>query len=1050
MALKLDRHGSEGMAKGINTNPPELTATVILHPDSVNLTSGIQQGIGPRYGFSTIPGQHHNTAPAGGRCNSAVRSEAAATDADGVYARRKFYRVYPVQTVDLDTRQKKISYLWLVTLEYLGSQYVTAAFCSAKPGATFKRSSDFSDGIGIGVLTPWFTTGSTPFDDTVMHDLIPGSDRAPKVYEALSFSGNYLSSAVIAVSGQDIPMRKCLVYPTGVSVGSVPPKGSFWTPVTFTTAIIATPTIDLNIGIPSSVSLRSVAKKSGGAKVTCLGASALVRETFSTVYDDPTTIYPGTIYELVNDDFDASVPAATNTRDSGVSGGNAAIIVEDNLLVTNSQHTAILVCGDKPLALIHQPWVNTNVGHDVQAVNLSNHQVALKDTDTEYYSEDGAKKNTAFKFWPSFSSAGSFPTGGAPVLLGPTGTGVLRKDSTYEFTYSIFYKRLGIESNVGTPVKLRTDSFDFRSLYLSDITAAAAQTLFYRFFTHYGIPAPVDPNIMSQGHLNYIEYRFYYRLHGTYQWLPALFIDAVKFWFATDRSEVQCCTGGIAGLPGGQPGGFVDYSQLPAEKYVNVTVFKNRAFWCSAKSINFSLEKNIFAYPARNSISIPTGELRGTIAHAYPGQAEQSSRLVIFASDQVYVARFTGDRQLEEIQLSPDTSATFPIDGSDLIVDSWTSITAFSHRSAVVADGILCYWGPQGVYADVGNELPEKISGPLEPDIFNYYDPDKTDEICCTYNEQTKEIIWLYRPKDADGYETHGLVYNTQHETWLRTKYDATIDDVFNLNIEGPYGTYGKRTIASIRGEGGVPSSIQRPYFYDQNNRSGDIKPGTELLVTTISTPSGGVRRLTCQANTSMAGIINVDDYLTIEQVKRYTGTAASDIIGKIIAIGGTATAPQFDIALPAGATLADATLGVTNYFPIWHLAANGLGRNGFPWVMKTHYWAPAGINYWAYWLYLYFMSKVSVYKGDLPLTWGISYRTPISNAYRTDTVALADNSDGSSQLYHPLAPGDQNFEGQALKLLLSGNHIGHQWVLQYLEAHAQMVPGDQLKIFEG
>jgi len=62
-------------------------------------------------------------------------------------------------------------------------------------------------------------------------------------------------------------------------------------------------------------------------------------------------------------------------------------------------------------------------------------------------------------------------------------------------------------------------------------------------------------------------------------------------------------------------------------------------------------------------------------------------------------------------------SQHFPVDGTDFRVDTWTSITAFSYRSAVVADGILYYWGFTGVYRDVGNEIPEKISYNLEPFI---------------------------------------------------------------------------------------------------------------------------------------------------------------------------------------------------------------------------------------------------------------------------------------------------------------------------------------------
>ncbi len=147
---------------------------------------------------------------------------------------------------------------------------------------------------------------------------------------------------------------------------------------------------------------------------------------------------------------------------------------------------------------------------------------------------------------------------------------------------------------------------------------------------------------------------------------------------------------------------------------------------------------------------------------------------------------------------------------------------------------------------------------------------------------------------------------------------------------------------------------------------------------------------------------------------------------------------------------MATGSLTFNQYFPIWHRTPTTGGLNGIPYSMPTAYWLPKGVNAYYFWLYCYLLSKVDLWKTDLDLGFMLQYRTPTALALIGDDIALDDNSDGNFQVYHQLRTGDDNHEGQGLKFVISGYHIGHEWVLQYLEAHGTPISGDTLKRFEG
>ncbi|NIV11449.1 MAG: hypothetical protein GWN62_09250, partial [Aliifodinibius sp.] len=284
--------------------------------------------------------------------------------------------------------------------------------------------------------------------------------------------------------------------------------------------------------------------------------------------------------------------------------------------------------------------------------------------------------------------------------------------------------------------------------------------------------------------INYLEIRIYYREKGTFEWLPAGRTEWTNYFYNPDQGEYAVCTGKETGLPGGQPGGYNDYSELPDEDWQDVITFNNRVFWASKSQVIFSNRNNVFAYAARNTIPCPKGEFRGIKVHTFYGESEQNGRVIIFGSEETYFGEFTGNKIIEPIRVSIDNVGEFPVDGSDFDVKTRSTITAFSSRSATVADGILYFWGQSGIYADNGVGTPEKISLAIEPELFDLYDKNKTLDIHCNYNANTKEIVWYFTPADTSEGLTKMLVYNIKTAKYLIWTHEKKIDWAESIKIE--------------------------------------------------------------------------------------------------------------------------------------------------------------------------------------------------------------------------------------------------------------------------
>ena len=1066
------------MDKGVDIYGPKFRSDLVLDIETYNVTDGKSQGIGIVYGKSPLPGQSDAETPTGTRCNNIRYSEDTSSATRGLTRRTRFLKLIPVTMGEFDnlTSQKQFFAALVSKSSALGADdYLDVILLSEYEEASgplyyYERVRTLYSG-----LHPSTWDGDTSnYLKTELLLLNAPTTNGLLNYFRYDANRPFIPATVLQVSNKRIPMQWLygqMLNPGSVSA-TVPPNVNLWfwqttggSPGTYPLVYCGLPSQNRK---NANVSQRQI-------RVYGINQLASYVRQWEVSFDlnaNPTAIQGGSGYDDAAAHYNLSAITPTSSSTRGIGGSMTAALINDAYSFTESGYTAILACGDKPVAIFLQDWIYQDDKKSPLWVDLTEPILFPRPNKYSPYTEDSLPKSNCFKLWPNFvrgTTMVNSTAGGAGLVAG----GILQQDTVYEFAFSFYNKRLNFETNVGQPVKIQVGNTGDVAISLctsAGVTprpglfstwlnsgSGAESVLDFPFMDGNFPPAfaPIEANEFFK-FMNYLEYRFYYRVEGSFEWLPAGNFDAAQLWFQPNAEFFAIvCKGEVAALPGGQPGGFNDYSPLPKQRYRCVVNYKNRAWWVSSTSIFFSLENNIFAYPVRNAITAQTGEFLGALVHNYPGEAEQTSRLIIFASNAIYVARFTGDKSYQAIRVSPVTVAEFPVDASDLVIDLWTTVSSFSERSAVVAEGILYYWGAQGIHRDNGTDTPEKISKRLEPDIFSLYDPTKTDEIFCSYNAVTKEITWFYQPRTADAtYPRHMLVYNIESDQFLFGKTSDLVDDIYQVDLKNTDhpDLSAQRTIAHVRKAS--DSMIQHPYFYDLKNQAGSMNPKTEFVVKTISTPATGQRRLTLAAGydaTNFATIV-AGDYIALNQTKAYATslTNGDSMIAQIAAI--STGSGYLDIILPDGGDLdSSATLTYDKYFPIWHRGRLTAGLNGIPWQIKTGYWLPSGVNNSLIWQWIYMLLQYSEWpKPTGSNTFTMAYRTPSGGPEISDVIRFVENSDGAMQLLHALRQGYLNNQGQALKMTLSGIHIGEPWVLQYLEAHCTIESGNTLKQYQG
>jgi hypothetical protein len=1062
----------DNINKGVNANAPDMTPAMLLDMGSYNLTQGINQGLGPRYTIAPIPGHNVYDAPGdafGNPIPQGLRQSEGTSLLAVLDDRIRFYGMAPISLWDYTNKVYKTYYVWLLSTKP-ADHYLWVGLSSN--GATvFVPQPDYTYGFHD---VNWNAAGnynhpSINHLQTLLGDPSGSLQRFLKLSAAATYPQKHVSFSIFSSPSKNIPMPWV--------VGKKHTDGAAGYTASMNCIAKITASTNSNTGVPSDINTRKFRKTirqmefQNIAAVVGAGSPGLqlkyqYRDVAQTDLD---SMFNGTYNQSTTTET-IEKPAAyggltTRARLDAAAAQHAdvsCVLLKDDDMFTNSEYSAVLLPLETPMACLFQSWNANANGTLNQWFDLTAPRISPRtlNTSSGAYTEDGIYKKTCWNRWPVFArgtgvaidSASNYD-GQIHVTLGAAGSGILAKETVYEFAYSIYDKQIDYETNVGVPAKIQTKAADNVAITLlrdqrDPVGGTIAQRLQYcgaiNTFAAY-LPFTLS-DATDPFSANYLEFRIYYRQEGTFEWLPAGKIDAAQYYFDCDLERYWICTGSLAMLPGGQPGGFIDHSPLPKDKYTSVGMFRGRNFWCSEKALIYSSKDTIFEYPLRNSVSAPTGKFRGFIQHTYPGQSEQRGRIVVFGSNGTYVGRFTGETLDVPVQISANTVGTFPLDGSDFVLDDWTSDTAFSHRSAVVAEGILYFWGPRGVFRDDGVATPTKISQDLSPDIETLYDPNKTDEIHCTYNGKTKEIIWFYAPRDTTVTVTYGLTYNIQTGAFLPQRFPCQIDSAFQADLSSDTTsrkTNGLRTIISARQNS--TTEIQRGYFFDERDRAGDIYPTTELMCKQVSTPAAGTRRFTLDSGYDAANFATIiaGDLLLIQQGSDYSNdSTVLDLVAAVTAKG----AGTLDIALPTGSSAFQgaATYTFDKNFPIYISRLNQM-----PYVLKTRYWCPGGVANWYFWQWFHFIFKVKLLFGTEPtVNW--QYRTPISKQLVTNTISLTNNSDGNHQEYSPLKMDDQSAEGQSMRFLISGNYLGHEWVLQYLGADCEPLKGEFLQTFEG
>lgn len=1069
MAYTTNRFEDYEVSKGLAPNKSNFSPHFVQSQNSTNLTSGIQQGIAPRYGMSPIPGQSHTDSPT--NAPTGLMQSESNGGSNRFINRTKVMGLIPVTLGSYaDVTQKKISYCWLVVDS---SNYLSFVFNSNFGSGAFQHINDIAAGIQPSDMALYSSPASF-LDPVVLRFPLRSSTSLTDLQNFLQVNPNlfYSSFTSLTVSGKDVPMHWAGGRAVTVGDANTTALPNFVKP---------DPLASNNhyMGIPSFFNTRNF--KDSVRQMTFYNmdiSGALIREYQYSVSPSSSVFSASFNQDNSAPNITSGIGAGTGSPrlDGGapVYADVKTVLYNDSQSVCNSGYTALFAAPGKAVMAVVQDWQRNHEGTLPQYVDPTNPVLTpiarqtVTSGSSAFYKEINIAKATCWTVWPSYDGATPLPAnavsaydGITHVTLGAASSGVLRSNTSYEFSFSIYDKQFDTESNVGLPARILTGANDFVRISLfRDSQTAAIFNQGNGFTYQSNVVFPTSFNSQaspSNTPLNYLEYRVYYRQLGSYEWLPALFVDAAKFWYYPNHGVLWACEGAIAALPGGQPGAFNDYSPLAKDVYNDVKIFQNRVFWLSPQNLTFSLRRNGFSYPLRNSVPCPNGEFRGMIVHYFFGQAQQGGRIVVFGSKETYSGTFTGNQVLSPIQISPNTLANYPLDGSDFVLDTRTSITAFSSRGAIVAEGDLFFWGPTGVYYDNGVNVPEKISGGLEPDILSVYDPNKTDEVFAQYVEETKEIIWFYTKKNSTTGNTSGLVYNTVTEQFFNVDFEGKIDwsskapiDKTNVNRD----TNGTRNIAGVRQASN--SAIQRAVFFDYRNRAGDFLPTTETLIKQVALNANGSYRFYLAGGYQASALTNVTgaSKICIQQGQDYSANAqVKDCIGQVLAKGGTFPNQYLDIVLPTEfATYFTGSLTTDRYFPLYVSDVHGI-----PYVLESNFWCPAGIASWWQWMFLHLLFKLTKLPSDnlIPPNQGkqtleLAYRTPISKDYVINELTLTDNAKGNFQVYSQLKYDNQAAEGQGLQIRISGVHFGSEWVLQYIGIDGLPKDKDCLQTYEG
>jgi len=1055
---------AQQLDNGIEPAGSNISEEFYFGDDVTNIHKAQYDGFGPRYGMAPIP---YHSCDWGALTYSLPSLERTVASGSGDL-RRLVFGVFPLRlaaySADGPLGSTDVYYAWIGTGI---SASVPEIIINSGAGASSPRLPLSKLDISLSLYSPWQSAPDTATGQWV--PLISGAPSTSTRRLLGSWSKLYASTALMTVPGRIVQMEYFLSTVTAQAAGSIPPIGT----LQFYGYSSEFAYLNQTSGA-RNIRVMEVRRKTAPNQQT-------TRFAYLTAATGPYYLYRST-YGKSTADFDSSKLSYSSavTYGTGVSGDYAAsatfALYVDSQAKHNQRHSLVTAAFGKAYAWIYKEEMNSTITTagvsqtlplipvDLTSFRYSPIDVLTTNQGTANpYTENGSAKQTCWGSWPSFAFGTALPNDFAMssisnlnnVSLGAVDSGILRKETVYEFAYSVYNKLLGHETNVGTPTKIETGSDDFVCLYLrrsqTDTGASTGNNLAY---------TAGSQMFVQLANYNYYEYRVYYRAFGSFEWLPAGKTDAAKYYFDSSERVWGVCQGAIAGLPGGQPGGYIDNSPLPDDEYFQTFTYEDRLFWVSPKSIVFSPRSSPYTYAVTSALGCPNGSFLGAIAHAYPGQAQQGSRIVIFGTKETYTARFLGEQFAinQPVRVSPDFVGTFPLDGSDFTIEPWTSITAFSYRSAVNAKGVLYWWGPEGIFRDDGVDVPGKEwSGYMDPYLKTIYDKNSVDKIHSVYNTNTHEVIWFYL--DTAGAQK-ALVYNTKADSFFNFTFSNILIDASQIlevvlvpteNAAKRSGIQGNRVSLMCR-DASDPSGPQRAVFFDELVDGGDLRIYRIAMCTGVAI-NGANRRLTITV--SNAGYTLPGSGLaTISSYNQYADPAAARDVEGIYSIVGSDGSTYIDIAPIGGAwPAANFELGSisfrSRFFPV-HIEA----ENGFSLRAKSEYFSPMGWLFHGRWIYCQQLFRVDQLIKSSGYQVKMEWLTTAGGATPgIRTLTLSDNYRGNYRVHSQIPFTQQNAEGQGISTTWttpSGLHNGGRWFVQYLSFNIVPMSSGENRRYEG
>jgi len=374
---------------GINVFTPDFTADLQMDLETFNVSQGIHQGMGPRYGMSPIPGQSDTVAIAAYATHlpgMAGSEQAVSPDGFQMALRKKLYGVAAMKfpSGQLDPTD---GYLWI------GLYGANKIF--VEPSSV--------NGNGVTPVAGYTTNISDGLYDQktgFFRDLVlPAAGTGIPV---LTNAVNYATFAILQASGPNVPTKWLLGSVTAVGDDTHPPSMNLWSIESGVLSFVSWRTY---CGVSTDFYYQSYKPKSRITKLYALTAGGAQNRDFSITFTPTSSIYKANTYFLpASTQVDFSATTATLDVNTGAAALNKLALYNDDDLVTKSSYTAVaLAIENKAYLGILQGGAQGAEGDPLQWCDLSNEP--LKPVTDNQYQETGQKRATAFRLWPAFVRA---------------------------------------------------------------------------------------------------------------------------------------------------------------------------------------------------------------------------------------------------------------------------------------------------------------------------------------------------------------------------------------------------------------------------------------------------------------------------------------------------------------------------------------------------------------------------------------------------------------------------------------------------------------------